>query len=103
MAVPQKSRLEPAPAQSLEGPLNDQIYQRLKWALIVGDYAPGEALSIRRHHGGDRDQHTMPVREALEAPGLGARALSSAANRSFRVLALGAQAASPTSFSCGPV
>ena len=86
MAAPQRRRLGPAPAQTLEGPLNDQIYQRLKWALILGDYAPGEALSIRGITA-ETGTSMMPVREALKRLA-SERALSSAANRSFRVLSL---------------
>ena len=64
-------------------PLNEQVYQRLKWALMVGDYLPGSKLSIRSVAAG-MGISTMPVREALKRL-VSERALASSANRSFNV------------------
>lgn len=64
-------------------PLNEQVYQRLKWALMVGDYLPGSKLSIRSVAAG-MGISTMPVREALKRL-VSERALASSANRSFRI------------------
>ncbi len=64
-------------------PLNDQIYQGLKWALIVGDYAPGDTISIRKC-AQEFDVSMMPVREALKRLA-SERALRSEAKRSFQV------------------
>ncbi len=70
----------------LDGPLNEQVYQRLKWALTIGDYTPGAALSIRGI-AGELGISMMPVREALKRL-VSERALTSSANRSFRVATL---------------
>jgi DNA-binding GntR family transcriptional regulator len=67
----------------VDGPLNEQVYQRLKWALTIGGYAPGDGLSIRSI-AAELDISTMPVREALKRL-VSERALTSSANRSFRV------------------
>ena len=72
-----------APSFQKEEPLNEQVYQRLKWALTVGDYAPGDTLSIRKI-AAELDISMMPVREALKRL-VSERALVSSANRSFRV------------------
>lgn len=64
-------------------PLNEQVYQQLKWALMVGDYLPGSKLSIRSVAAG-MGISTMPVREALKRL-VSERALKSSANRSFQV------------------
>lgn len=71
------------PALQKEEPLNEQVYQRLKWALTVGDYMPGDTLSIRKI-AAELDISMMPVREALKRL-VSERALVSSANRSFRV------------------
>ncbi len=64
-------------------PLSDQIYQRLKWSLIVGEHGPDSALSIRTV--AERmGTSMMPVREALKRLA-SERALIASANRSFRV------------------
>ncbi len=63
--------------------LSDQIYQRLKWSLIVGEHGPDAALSIRTV--AERVGTSMtPVREALKRLA-SERALIASANRSFRV------------------
>lgn len=74
------------PLVSDGGPLNAQIYQRLRWALIVGDYEPGDRMSIRSI-ATELDSGLMPVREALKRLA-SERALSSATKRSFRVTEL---------------
>lgn len=71
------------PTLQKEEPLNEQVYQRLKWALTVGDYAPGDTLSIRKI-AAELNISMMPVREALKRL-VSERALVSSANRSFRV------------------
>lgn len=71
------------PTLQKEEPLNEQVYQRLKWAMTVGDYAPGDTLSIRKI-AAELDISMMPVREALKRL-VSERALVSSANRSFRV------------------
>ncbi len=72
--------------QRLQEPLNAQVYQRLKWRLIVGDYVPGDSISIRRI-ATELGVGTMPAREALKRLA-SERALASSANRSFRVIEL---------------
>ncbi len=67
----------------LDGPMNERIYQTVKWRLIVGDYVPNDAISIRRI-AAELGTSTMPVREALKRL-VSERALTSSANRSFRV------------------
>lgn len=64
-------------------PLNAQIYQRLRWALILGDYEPGDRMSIRSI-ATELASGLMPVREALQRLA-SERALTSANKRSFRV------------------
>ena len=66
--------------------LSEQIYQKLKWALITGHYLPGDALSIRSL-AGEFDTSMMPVREALKRL-VSERALSSSSTRSFKVAEL---------------
>ena len=70
----------------VEEPLNEQIYQRLKWSLTVGDFKPGDALSIRGI-AARLGTSTMPVREALKQL-VSERALTSSTKRSFRVATL---------------
>jgi len=67
-------------------PLNEQVYQRLKWALIIGDYEPGDSVSIRRL-ASELEVSMMPVREALKRLA-SERALTFSAKRSFRVAKL---------------
>jgi DNA-binding GntR family transcriptional regulator len=63
--------------------LSEQAYQNIKWGLILGDFRPGDAISIRKT--ADRmGCSMMPVREALKRLH-SERALGSSANRSFRV------------------
>ncbi|MEM7172726.1 MAG: GntR family transcriptional regulator [Pseudomonadota bacterium] len=64
-------------------PLNDQVYQKLRWALTVGDYRPGDRLSIRGL-AAVLGTSAMPVREALKRL-VSDRALEVSNNRSFRV------------------
>ncbi|MFP6741889.1 MAG: GntR family transcriptional regulator [Alphaproteobacteria bacterium] len=72
----------------LDSPLNEQVYQRLKWALIIGDYKPGAALSIRGI-AGEFGISMMPVREALKRlVSERALTLTSSTKRSFRVATL---------------
>lgn len=67
-------------------PLNDQIYQSLKWSLTIGEYAPGSILSIRKL-AAKMGTSAMPVREALTRLA-SERLLISSANRSYRVAEL---------------
>lgn len=67
-------------------PLSDQIYQSLKWSLIIGEYEPGSDLSIRKL-ASKMGTSAMPVREALTRLA-SERLLQSAANRSYRVAEL---------------
>lgn len=63
--------------------LSEQAYQSIKRGLILGDFKPGDAVSIRKT--AERmGCSMMPVREALKRLN-SERALSSSANRSFRV------------------
>lgn len=72
----------------LDGPLNEQVYQRLKWGLIIGDYKPGDALSIRGI-AGELGISMMPVREALKRlVSERALTLTSSTKRSFRAATL---------------
>ena len=77
------AKIATAGSAPLDGPLNERIYQTVKWGLIVGDYAPNDAISIRRI-AAELGTSTMPVREALKRL-VSERALTSSANRSFRV------------------
>ncbi len=79
---PSNSIMKPA-ISNLEEPLHEQVYQWLKWSLIVGDFVPNEAISIRSvttRWG----TSTMPVREALKRL-VSERAISSSGNRTFRI------------------
>lgn len=74
------------PKNITQAPLNDRIYQSLKWSLIIGEYFPGSVLSIRslaRKMG----TSTMPVREALNRLA-SERLLNSSVKRSYRVAEL---------------
>jgi DNA-binding GntR family transcriptional regulator len=72
-----------ARAPDAEAKLGDQIYQALRWSLIVGELEPGDTVSTRTlaaEHG----VSVMPVREALkrlEAE----KSLTGAAKRAYRV------------------
>ena len=46
-------------------PLNEQVYQQIRWDLTVGNYRPGDKLSIRRL-AKPLGTSAMPVREALK-------------------------------------
>lgn len=66
-----------------EAKLGDQIYQTLRWSLIVGDLEPGDTVSTRKV-AAEYGVSVMPVREALkrlEAE----KALTGAAKRAYRV------------------
>ena len=69
--------------------LSEQIYQKLKWALIIGDHPPGKLLSIRSI-AAELGTSTMPVREALNRLA-SERILQSSAKRSYRVNELDAK------------
>ncbi|MBT4888497.1 MAG: GntR family transcriptional regulator [Rhodospirillales bacterium] len=69
--------------------LSDKIYQDLKWSLIVGEYRPGDVLSIRKL-AAKLDVSAMPVREALKRLAT-ERLLVSAANKSYRIADLDAE------------
>ena len=64
-------------------PLNEQIYQQIRWDLTVGNYRPGNKLSIRRL-AKVLGTSAMPVREALKRLA-SERALEVFGNRSFAV------------------
>ncbi len=64
-------------------PLNEQVYQKLRWALTVGDCRPGDKASIRSL-AATLGVSAMPVREALKRL-LSERALVVLGNRAFRV------------------
>ena len=81
----QKGKLQRAP----QSPLSDQIYQNLKWSLIIGEYCPGSVLSIRKL-AAKLGTSAMPVREALSRLA-SERLLQSAANRSYKVAELDAK------------
>ena len=38
---------DPQPNPSTRDPLNEQVYQRLRWGLTVGTYRPVDKISIR--------------------------------------------------------
>jgi len=69
--------------RSAQAPLSDQIYQHLKWSLTIGEYAPGDELSIRSL-AAKMGTSAMPVREALTRIA-SERLLVSSANRSYKV------------------
>lgn len=66
-----------------QDPINEQVYRDLKWALTIGDYSPGDSISIRKR-AAELNVSPMPVREALKRLA-SERALLTAAKRSFRV------------------
>lgn len=80
-AEPDKGAPERRP--SLRDPLNEQVYQRLRWDLTVGAYRPGDKFSIRKL-AGHLGTSAMPVREALKRLA-SERALEVSGNRSFAV------------------
>ena len=78
--------LQPARAGQAElshAPLNEQVYQQIRWDLIVGNHRPGDKLSIRRF-AKLLGTSAMPVREALKRLA-SERALEVFGNRSFAV------------------
>ena len=83
MTQPPPAKPGASPARGNETNLGDQVYQALRWSLIVGDREPGDTVSTRTiaaEHG----VSVMPVREALkrlEAE----KALTGAAKRAYRV------------------
>lgn len=70
-------------SQKPESSISEQVYQKLKWSLIAGEFAPDASLSIRKV-AETFGTSAMPVREALKRLA-SQRALVSKANRSFRV------------------
>lgn len=74
------------PKNITQAPLNDRIYQSLKWSLIIGEYFPGSVLSIRSL-AKKMGTSTMPVREALNRLA-SERLLTSSVKRSYRVAEL---------------
>lgn len=66
-----------------KGNLSEKIYEDLKLRLIVGDLAPGTALSIRTL-AEEANLSAMPVREALKRLE-NEKALSGSAKRAYRV------------------
>ena len=83
MTRPALSKLAAPAVAQLDESLSDQVYQHLRWALILGDFAPGDGISIRRA-AAELGTSMTPVREALKRLA-SERALTSSANRSFRV------------------
>lgn len=77
-------------------PMSDQIYQRLKWSLTIGEFSPGSLVSIRKL-AARMGTSAMPVREALSRLA-SERLLLSAANRSYRVAELDAKRVSEQFF-----
>lgn len=69
-----------------QAPLNDRIYQSVKWSLIIGEYFPGSVLSIRSL-AKKMGTSTMPVREALTRLA-SERLLLSSVKRSYKVAEL---------------
>ena len=41
-------QLSPRQTDLSHPPLNEQAYQQMRWDLTVGNYRPGDKLSIRR-------------------------------------------------------
>ena len=74
------------PKNVARAPLNNRIYQSLKWSLIIGEYFPGSVLSIRSL-AKKMGTSTMPVREALNRLA-SERLLLSSVKRSYKVAAL---------------
>ena len=83
MTKPDNKKLNKSVAQA---PLNDRIYQSVKWSLIIGEYFPGSVLSIRSL-AKKMGTSTMPVREAL-ARLSSERLLQSSLKRSYKVAEL---------------
>ncbi|MCP5087174.1 MAG: GntR family transcriptional regulator [Rhodobacteraceae bacterium] len=67
----------------MEEPLHELVYQQLKWSMIVGDYVPNEAISIRSV-ATRWGTSTTPVREAIKRL-ISERAISSSGNKTFRI------------------
>ena len=74
------------PRNLAQAPLNDRIYQSVKWSLIIGEYFPGSVLSIRSL-AKKMGTSTMPVREALTRLA-SERLLQSSVKRSYKVAEL---------------
>jgi len=79
-----------------EAPLNERIYQSVKWSLIIGEYFPGSILSIRSL-AKKMGTSTMPVREAL-ARLSSERLLQSSVKRSYKVAELNSKRVSDQFF-----
>ncbi len=73
----------PRQADLSHAPLNEQVYQQIRWDLTVGNYQSGDKLSIRRL-AKLLGTSAMPVREALKRLA-SERALEVFGNRSFAV------------------
>jgi DNA-binding GntR family transcriptional regulator len=83
MINPAPQQIRPRQIDLSHAPLNEQIYQQLRWDLTVGNYRPGNKLSIRRLAKA-LGTSAMPVREALKRL-VSERALEVFGNRSFAV------------------
>ena len=83
MAVSDKKKL---PKNVAQAPLNDRIYQSVKWSLTIGEYFPGSVLSIRSL-AKKMGTSTMPVREALSRLA-SEQLLLSSVKRSYKVAEL---------------
>ena len=81
-----KTAKKKAPKSVAQAPLNDRIYQSVKWSLIIGEYFPGSVLSIRSL-AKKMGTSTMPVREALTRLA-SERLLMSSVKRSYKVAEL---------------
>lgn len=71
--------------------LGDRVYQDLRMKLLVGDFQPGEAVSIRKL-AAEYGTSAMPVREALKRLS-DEKALVGAAKKAYRVPDLSAREA----------
>jgi len=76
---------DPIPRETLQ----ERVYRALRKALILGRFAPGQALTVQEL-AARFDTSAMPVREAL-ARLVSEQALETASNRSVRVLGLEAR------------
>ncbi|MCP4877424.1 MAG: GntR family transcriptional regulator [Gammaproteobacteria bacterium] len=81
-----QTRQNKLPRNVSQAPLNDRIYQSVKWSLIIGEYFPGSVLSIRSL-AKKMGTSTMPVREALTRLA-SERLLLSSVKRSYKVAEL---------------
>lgn len=77
-------------------PMSERIYQSLKWSLTIGEYFPGNNLSIRSL-ASKMGTSAMPVREALTRLA-SERLLDSSIKRSYKVPQLNAKRVSDQFF-----